>query len=186
MMRQPRRPSPSEERRLFVGLMVQPFLASGLSFIVFPVLLRDRSGRTLAGGFPLDITDAARSVAIGAGLVAFFVTLLGALPTALWLTKRKQVSLKEAVLFGLGFGNVPLILGTVLAGSYGVGGFVRGMAFSSLLGVTGAAAFWSIALRGEKFPGNPEAGEQALAADVRANDRLKDPRNARAAAEARH
>jgi len=144
--------------RLIAGLVVQPFLASGLAFAVFPVLLLDRSGRALAGGLPVDITDAARSVAIGAGLVAFFVTLLGALPTAVWLTKRKQVSLKEAVRFGLVFGNIPLIFGTLLAGSYGVGGFVRGMAFSSLLGVAGAAAFWAIAIRGEKFHGNPEAG----------------------------
>jgi hypothetical protein len=94
---------------------------------------------------------------MGAGLLAFFVTLFGALPTAAWLTKRKQVSLGEALVFGFGFGNLPLILGTVLAGGHSVVGFVRGMAFSSLLGLTGAAVFWAVAIRRQKVDSNSVA-----------------------------
>jgi hypothetical protein len=96
MERQPLRLNPSEEMRLLAGLMAQPFVASGLGFLLFPLLLLDTDGRTPAGGFPMDVTDAAHSVALGVGLVAFFVTLLGALPTV-WLTKRRQVSLREAI-----------------------------------------------------------------------------------------
>ena len=148
MRRQPRRLSPSEEMRLFAGLLVQPFLAAGLAFVIFPVLFLASDGRTLVGGFSGDATQASRSVALGAGLVAFCVTLVGALPAALWLTKRQNVSLGQAIVFGLGFGNFPFILGTIFLGTYGVGGFARGMVFSSLLGMAGAAAFWAIALRG--------------------------------------
>ena len=150
MTRSPRSLSPSEETRLFTGLAVQPFLASAVAFVAFPVLLLDRSGRTLAGTLPGDVADAAWSVAIGAGILAFFVTLLAAAPTAVWLMKRKLVSLSDALFFGFGFGNAPFVLGTVLAGSYGVAGFARGMAFSSLLGLIGAGAFWAIAIRGHK------------------------------------
>ena len=158
MRSEPRRLSPSEEMRMIAGLAVQPFLAGALAFLLFPLLLLDRSGRTLAGGIVDDITSAALSVAIATALVAFFVTLLVALPTAVWLAKRKRVPLSEALLFGVGFGNLPFVAGTILAGSYGVGGFVRGVAFSSLLGVIGAAAFWTIAIRSQKVASNSEAG----------------------------
>ncbi|HEX7020556.1 MAG TPA: hypothetical protein VF159_11115, partial [Gemmatimonadaceae bacterium] len=97
---------------------------------------------------PTNVADAAASVAVGTGLVALVVTLLGALPTAVWLMKRRRVSLSEALAFGLAFGNAPFLIGALLAGTYGVAGFIRGIAFSSLLGVIGAAVFWWIALRG--------------------------------------
>ena len=158
MKRPTRKLCPAEEMRLLVGLVVQPFVATAVAFLAFPPLLLDRNGHTLAGGFPVDVTDAARSVALGAGLLAFFVTLVGALPTTVWLTKRKHVSLSEALLYGLGFGNVPMILGAVLAGTYGVAGFVRGVAFSSLLGLTGAAVFWAIAIRRQPIDSSPVAG----------------------------
>jgi hypothetical protein len=80
-------------------------------------------------------------------MVAFFATLIGALPTAIWLAKRRLVTLGEALLWGLLFGNAPMVVGTLLAGSYGVAGFLRGVAFSSVLGAAGAGAFWTIALR---------------------------------------
>lgn len=126
----------------------QPNWCAARAFVAFPALLLGQDGRDLAGGSPGDITAAARSVAIGAGLVAFVVTLFGALPAAVWLTKRKHVSLGLALLLGLAMGNVPMVVGTALAGAYGIEGFVRGAAFSSLLGMTGAAVFWAIAIRG--------------------------------------
>ena len=139
---------PSEELRLIGGLAIQPFLAGALTFVSFPIILLDRDGRTLAGGYPGDVTDAALSVALAASLVAALVTLVGVLPTALWLTKRRRVPLKDALLLGLGFGNLPYVVLTLLAGgTYGLAGLVRGVALSSLLGLAGAAVFWAIALR---------------------------------------
>jgi hypothetical protein len=129
--------------RLFVGLAVQPLLAAGVAFFGFPLLL-DQSGRTLAGGFPADSTDAAASVAFGVGIVAVFVTVVGVFPTVLWILKRRPVTLALALLFGLAFGNLPVMLGTVLAGGYGVAGALRGLAFASLIGLTGAVGFWLI------------------------------------------
>jgi hypothetical protein len=80
-------------------------------------------------------------------MVAFIVTSVGALPTAVWLAKRRPVSLRESVFWGVGFGNIPMMVGTILTGSYGVQNFLRGVAFSSVLAVACAAIFWTIALR---------------------------------------
>jgi hypothetical protein len=143
-MNRPRALSPAEEMRILAGCAMQPFLAGAVAFLSFPVLLVH--GQTLAGGTPGDVFDAALSVAIGAGFVAVFVTLLG-VPIAIWLAKRRQVRLHEALIAGLLLGNVPFMLGTALAGSYGVEGFIRGAAFSSVLGVACAGAFWAIAFR---------------------------------------
>src|SRR5262245_22900664 len=145
---QPRALTALEETRLLAGLFVQPFIASGVAFFSFPVLLLDRNGETLAGGFPGDPTDAAFSVALGTGLVALVVTVVGVLPTAMWLTKRRDLSLGQALLFGLGFGNLAYVVMAIAAGgTYGLPGLVRGVLFSSLLGLTGAVSFWLIALR---------------------------------------
>jgi hypothetical protein len=138
---------PEREMRVLVGVAAQPLVAAAVAFLAFPVLLLDGHGQTLGGGAPTSVADAAVSVAVGAGLVALAVTLVGALPTALWLMKRRRVSLPEALAFGLAFGNAPFLIGALLAGTYGLAGFIRGVAFSSLLGVAGAAVFWWIALR---------------------------------------
>jgi len=132
--------------RLLAGLAIQPFIAGALAFLVFPWLLLDSNGRSLAGGTG-DMVHAAGSVAIGAAVVALGITLVAALPAAVWLTTRRRVPISEALLWGLGLGNVPMVAGTLLAGTYGVEGFVRGIAFSSVLGVAGASVFWTIALR---------------------------------------
>ena len=139
--------------------MLQPFVAGALAFASFELLLLDRQGQTLAGWYPADVTDSALSVAVGAGIVTGLVTVLGVLPTAVFLVKRRYVTLTEALLFGLGFGNLPYFLMAVLAGgTYGIAGFVRGVAFSSLLGLGGAAVFWLIAIWPDKVRHNPAAG----------------------------
>jgi hypothetical protein len=79
LKRQPRTLTPAQELRLLAGLALQPFLAAGVAFVSFPLVLLDRTGRTLAGGFPSDPTDAAISVALGVGVVALFVTIVGLL-----------------------------------------------------------------------------------------------------------
>jgi hypothetical protein len=135
------------------GLAIQPFLAAIVAFFAFPVFLLDRNGETLAGGHPYDSTDAAASVAFGTGLVALFMTIAAVLPTALWLTRRFQLSLRDALLFGLGFGNLPYVLFAVATGgTYGIAGLVRGVTFSSMLGLVGATVFWAIALRRQGAP----------------------------------
>jgi hypothetical protein len=148
MRRQSRALSSSDEIKLLAGLAVQPFVASAVAFFSFPVFLLDGNGQTLAGGRPVDPTAAAVSVAIGTGLVALFVSVVGVLPTALWLTRRFQVSLRDALLFGLGFGNLSYALMALAAGgTYGLAGLARGVASSSLLGLSGATVFWAIAVR---------------------------------------
>jgi hypothetical protein len=130
-------------------------LVAGVAALVcFPLLLFDRTGNTLAGGHPAAPSRAAFSVAISAGIVALFVALGIGLPLALWLTKRGRVSVVTAVLCGLLIGNVPFLMGVLLAGTYGVAGFLRGSAFSSLLGMAGAATFWLVALRAPTVPSN--------------------------------
>jgi hypothetical protein len=74
---QPRTLTSDEEMRLLAGFVVQPFLAAGVAFMIFPWLLLDRAGRTLAGGSPADPTAAAVSVALATGIAACLVTLFG-------------------------------------------------------------------------------------------------------------
>ena len=58
------------------------------------------------------------------------------------------MTLAATLLLGLGFANLPYGLMAVAAGgTYGVAGLLRGVAFSSLLGLSGATLFWLIALR---------------------------------------
>jgi len=151
-MKRPRSLGPLEELRLLAGMAVQPFLAGAVAFVSFPLLLLDRHGNALAGGVPSDVTDAALSVAIGVALLALLVTIVGVFPTALWLVKRGYVRFTSALLWGLGFGNFPLVLGTVLTGGgYGLAAFIRGVVFSSLIGLAGAAVFWVISIRPYKL-----------------------------------
>jgi len=143
--------------RLLGGLVVQPFVAAALAFVMFPLLLLDRGGQTLAGGYPADVTDAALSVAMGVGIVASAVVLIGVLPVAVWLIKRHDLTLKETLILGLGFGNLPyVLLGVAAGGTYGVAGLLRGVTFSSLSGLVGAALFWLISIRPR---GTPQQGE---------------------------
>lgn len=166
MNRLPRTLNSAEEMRVLAGLLVQPFLAAGLAFIAFPLLLLDGNGRALAGGYPSDPTDAALSVAIGTFLVAGVVTLIGVLPTAVWIMKRHQLTLGETLVFGLGFGNLPYVLMAAAWGTHGQAGLLRGVAFASLLGLSGAALFWIMTLRPQKSR-HVAASRHAAAADKR-------------------
>jgi hypothetical protein len=159
MNRLPRTLNSAEEMRILTGSLVQPLLAAGLAFLTFPLLVLDRNGQTLAGGYPSDPTDAALSLAVGTGMVAGMVTLIGVLPTATWVIRRHQLTLKETLVFGLGFGNLPyVLLAAAAGGAYGLPGRVRGIVFASLLGLSGAALFWIIAIRPQKSRANVRAG----------------------------
>lgn len=155
MARPLRRLTPADEMRLFAGLSVQPFLAAFVAFASFPYVLLDRAGRTAAGSYPNDPTDTAMGLAFGVAIVALVVILVGVLPTAVWIVKRRRLTLAYALVFGFGFGNLPVVLGAVLSGGPGAGGLLRTHAFASLIGVTGAAVFWAISIRGRDFSRDP-------------------------------
>lgn len=132
--------------RVLRGLLVQPFVCAGLAFVAFRVFLLDWGGQTLAGGSPSDVTDAALSVSAGVGLVAAIVSL-AALPIAMWVIERRDLTLRQTMSWGIGIGNLPSVPFTAFGGAYGLAGLVRVIAFSSLLGLAGAACFWLISVR---------------------------------------
>jgi ABC-type Co2+ transport system permease subunit len=75
------------------------------------------------------------------------------------VVRRRPLTLIQALLFGLGFANLPVVLGTVLTrGGYGVAGVLRGLAFASLIGLAGTAAFWVISIRGRDISRDPVNG----------------------------
>ena len=51
--------------------------------------------------------------------------------------------------------NLTYLLLLLLGGTYGIEGLVRGIVFSSLLGVSGAAVFWVIAVRPRESQAQP-------------------------------
>jgi hypothetical protein len=138
--------SPSDEMRLFLGCLAQPFLAAVLTFLTFPLIDYSHGGRTSE---PLEMAAGlALAVALAAAVIA-----LCALPVAVWMVKRTTVGLEHALLFGAGFGNLPAVVG-LLAGTLSV----RAVALGTFLGISGAALFWVIAIRGRVF-------DQSRAAD---------------------
>ena len=148
--------SPRAEKRIFVGLLVQPVLAAVLTYMAFPLI--DYTGRTLYGGSVGDSADAALALALGVGIAAAVVTVVGVFPTVVWLVKRLDVTFRQAILFGILFGNLPVVIGTLLAGSYGPVGFLRAAVIGTALGISGAVLFWVVALRGQRFNHGEQAG----------------------------
>ncbi len=143
MTPQPRTLSVSEELRIFLGLLVQPFVTAGLAFVTYPLM--ERSGRAIyGGGSGGNLTQAAIAEAFSVSIAAFFVTIAAAFPAAVWVLKRYPLTPWRALLSGVLLGNIPSVLGTILLGSYGLAGFVRVVIFASFLGIGGATAFWTI------------------------------------------
>ena len=133
--------------QLLAGLAVQPFVAAGVAFASFRFVMLDLDGRTPGGG-RVDTMDAAVSVAFGVGIAAFFLAIVAVFPV-FYLAKRGPISLRVALLFGLGFGNLPVLLPMALSGP-GEAGF-RPIIFASMIGAACAAAFWKISIRGRDF-----------------------------------
>lgn len=148
--------SPREEMRLFVGLLVQPFLAAALTYLAFPLI--DLTGRPLYGGRAGDSGDAAISLSLGVGFAAAVITIVVVAPAVVWLVKRVDITLGQAALFGVLFGNLPVVIGTLLAGSYGPAGFLRASVIGTVLGVSGALLFWVVSIRGQTFGQSEQAG----------------------------
>jgi hypothetical protein len=120
--------------RVFVGLVVQPFVAAGLAFVSSPLM--EWSGRAIYGGIDVDPVHLAITQAFGAGVAAFFVSILAALPAAVFVLKRHELTLRRALLWGVLLGNIPSLLGRLLAGvGYGIVGLVRLVLYASFLGM---------------------------------------------------
>jgi hypothetical protein len=147
-------PSRAQEVRLFAGLAVQPFVAAAVGFMMFPLI--EWSNSALRRGTSGDLVDGAVAVAAGAGLAAFFVTLLGALPIVVWRMRRGPLTLRQVLLGGALLGNLPFAVIVPLAaaaGGSGAGWFwplgaIRALAVGAVFGMAGAAVFWAIAVRG--------------------------------------
>lgn len=148
-MRQARTLTPAEEMRLFAGFAIQPFLAAGVAVLGSPLLLHGRTGRTFAGP-----GEVAMALALHVSIGVVLITTLCVFPTVVWLVTRRPVPLTTALLFGLAFGNLPIILIVVLSG--GSANLLGLHAFVSLIGLTGAAAFWALSLRGRNFSRDPD------------------------------
>lgn len=144
MANQPDGPQRTSEMRILVGLALQPFVTAGVAFMLFPVLLLDRTGQALGGGVPGDVTQAAASVAVTVGLASVPLAMVGALPMFLWLTRRGRVTLPRALMAGVAVGNVPIVVGSLLAGAYGPIETARTITYASAIGLTGAAVFWLV------------------------------------------
>ena len=157
MILQPRTLSVSEEMRIGLGLLVQPFVAAGLTFASYPLI--DRSGRAIYGGIDPDPPRSAIALAIYVGIAAFFVTILAAFPTAVWVLKRRPLTLWRALLCGVLLGNILSVLGTMVAPGYGLAGLVRVILFASFLGLGGATAFWAIWMLSRPAPSFKDASD---------------------------
>jgi len=144
MSRQQSEPAPLDAVRMLVGLALQPIVATAVAFLLFPLLLLDRTGQTFAGGHPVSVSDSAASVAFAVGIVTVPVVIAGVLPTLLWLLRSGAITLTRALSVGIVFGNLPIVMGSLLAGTYGAIATVRTVAYASTIGVAGATAFWLV------------------------------------------
>ena len=85
-MKRPQTLTKSDENRLLLGLVVQPFVAAALTFAICPFI--EYSDRLVNGvGRTVDPVETAFGFAIMAGVVASVATGF-AYPTLLWLLER--------------------------------------------------------------------------------------------------
>lgn len=131
----------SEQRRLLAGVVAQPFVVALLAFFVSPFIMVEGGD----AGYSLDATDAALSIAAGAGLLAGLISLVVVLPVATWMMKREQLTLARVLKCGLALGLLPYLLAVIASrGVSAATGLLGGLVLSSVLGLGGAVAFWLI------------------------------------------
>ena len=150
--------APRNHSRLFAGMALQPVVAALLGFVIFPLV---EATTWVVGhrGASVDLLDAAAAFAFGAALVAFFVTLLGVFPTVAWRLRRGPFTKPQILIAGLLLGNVPLIVlatvaslnGEMPLGPRGALVGLRALGIGALFGLTGAAVFWLVAVRGSIY-----------------------------------
>jgi hypothetical protein len=145
--------------RVLVGFAIQPFVAACAAFVLFPAV--DLMGRALHAGRLGNPVGAAVSLAAGAGLVAVFVTILGALPAFAWLLRRGPITRTKVLAGGALLGNAPLIVVFILALASkaalgepidldlasGMIGSIRAVGLGSGIGTVSAGVFWLVIRR---------------------------------------
>lgn len=139
------------EGRIIRGLAVQPFIATALAVVLFPLI-----AYSAGGGVTLEPFKAALTLGVVIGIVATLITGLVAYPVLLFLLKRGPVTLAQTLVAGVALGNIPAAIGLLLGA-----GSTRSSVFGSLLGLISAAVFWWIA--------SPELRAAATAPDSRRN-----------------
>lgn len=89
------------DRRVQMGLAVQPFVAAALGFAFFPVHAASHGGRST------DLLGTAIVHAVFVGITATLITGCAAYPVLCWLLARGRVTLARTVLIGALLGNIP-------------------------------------------------------------------------------
>jgi hypothetical protein len=142
----------NDQMRLLAGFAMQPVVAAAVGFVSFPAI--DLSGRAIGlyAGVPANSLDAAISIAAGAAMVAFVITLVVAVPAVIVGVRRGMLTRNRVLLAGMILGNLPLALIAVLAtangdlaSGVGLGAAIRAFITGSLFGLAGASVFWAIA-----------------------------------------
>jgi hypothetical protein len=136
--------APVTEMRILAGLALQPFVTAGAAFLLFPVLVLDRTGQAFARGRPASVVDSAASVAFAVGFVSVPVVVCAVLPALLWFRRRGLLTRFRTLVAGMAFGNVPIVIGYLLAGTYGPIETARTVVYASAIGLSGAAVFWLV------------------------------------------
>ena len=153
----------SVKRRMVAGFLAVP-PAIGLAVFVGFLALHWLALLPYGASDP---AGAATSLGLAVGILAFLVTVAGALPGVRWLAGRGRLPLRKLLLLGAVLGNMPLILIIVIATTvnlvagtperaralYGLAGNLARVAIGLGCGTLGAAVFWVIAIRGSELDG---------------------------------
>jgi hypothetical protein len=147
--------------RILGGLAVVPAVIGVLTFFVFLALANIH----VLPYTPNNPIHSARAIAIAVGMLAVVVTAVVAFPAVVVLGERGPLPLAKLLGLGALLGNLPLALiilvatlvnlysGTLDRGRdlyHPVGTFVRVM-IGLACGMTGAAVFWFISIRGTEL-----------------------------------
>ena len=123
--------TPAGERKLDIGLMVQPFVTGLVSFALMPVV----------------------GVAVFVGIFAMPIAALGAYPVIMRLLRRGTLTLRNSLLSAALLGTIPGLIGDALTAARlaerndWLFFAMRPIVFGALIGMAGAAAFWWLAGR---------------------------------------
>jgi hypothetical protein len=139
------------DRRIVIGLVVQPLLAFGLGAAIAAVRVSTTDAVPMSGSVA--------HAMISSGLVLAIATVAGcvvALPVIIWLRGRGQVTFGRAALVGTVLGNIPIALLYLLARAAGDAralsspwvSWLEPVFLASFIGFTCAGAFWFMATAG--------------------------------------
>jgi hypothetical protein len=147
------------EKRMLVGLTVQPFVAAAVGLVLFRVV--NDSGGPVALDSWTDL-EAALAFGVLCGAAASFVTGLVGYPGLVWVLKRRTLTRQQTLIGGLLLGNIPGALVVLALAArhlsrgvmptldnltYGLDGALRLISYGTVIGVVGAAVFWWVAGR---------------------------------------